>query len=617
MSRKKRLLFVGESSFLSTGFSGLYDSLLRALYATGKYEIAEFGSYGHANDPRRLTRPWKQYFATPETPEEAAEYGKPSNHPDDMGQLTNQFGAYKFDKVSLDFRQDFTILIRDNWMDTWALRSPYRHNHKILWMACIDSIPQKENWVRDYEMCNYVMGYSDFGIDTLARSSPRLGQPRSKLHRIPPRTPIDTDIFRPMDKVALKKEWLEVKSNIPVIMGNQIGHYKTEDRKIILSTMRNQARKLFPDTIDSFCKFKLKYKGNEAVDNAILWLHTSYPDNASSYDYPRHIARLSHGYHGVLMHYPDLWKFIYNTYICEQCGNIFAGHAILLHGKPIENRTGQPGAGRIYVPCPKCGRSSATCPTTAGGVSRDVLAQIYNCADLYVQLAIAEGDCLPIIESKCCGVPVLGLDYSAISEKVRIPTEYAHIDKENYTEHLGGMPVKVDRWYYEPETSQRRALPDIEDCATKMFELITNDELRLKMGEEARRGALLNHKISDVAARWEYILDNINAKPLEETWDAPVTLRMPNKPTPPKGINAEQFIAWCYTNILGDAVDNEGMKNWLDSLKRGNTPEQIYQYFINESLQRYEIGKAMKDSQEKFYGRVDEEKNTIGAIIVD
>ena len=92
MSRKKRLLFIGESSFLATGFSNLYDKLIQGLYANNKYEIAEFGSYGHSNDPRRLTRPWKQYFATPETPEEAAEYMKPSNHPGDLGMVTNQFG---------------------------------------------------------------------------------------------------------------------------------------------------------------------------------------------------------------------------------------------------------------------------------------------------------------------------------------------------------------------------------------------------------------------------------------------------------------------------------------------------------------------------------------------
>jgi len=128
---------------------------------------------------------------------------------------------------------------------------------------------------------------------------------------------------------------------------------------------------------------------------------------------------------------------------------------------------------------------------------------------------------------------------------------------------------------------------------------------------------VLNHNPADVIKRWEYVFDNINAKPLEETWDAPVVLRIPNKPSPPKGLNAEQFITWCYTAILGVQPDENGMKNWLNSLKQGNTPEKVYQYFIEESAYRYEIAKALKDSQDKFHGRNRDKKETVGAIIVD
>jgi hypothetical protein len=405
---------------------------------------------------------------------------------------------------------------------------------------------------------------------------------------------------------------------VPVIVGDQIMNDKIEDRRIILSTMRNQARKLFPDMIDSFAQFKIKYKGNPAVDRAILWLHTSYPDNASSYDYPRHIARVSHGYHGVLVHCPELYKYIYNTYMCEQCGHVFAGHAILLNGRPVENRTGQPGAGRIYVKCVKCNRPTATCPTTAGGVSRDVLAQIYSCADLYVQLSIAEGEGIPPIEAKSCGVPVLALDYSALSEKVRIPDDYDHIEAEGFTEHLGGMPVKVRDWYYEPETSQRRALPDTQDCADKMFEIITNDELRDKMSQEARDSVVENHNVADMVARWKFIFDNINPKPIDETWDSPVVLRMPNDSLPPANINDEQFVMWCYQNVLGDPIDPDGVKNWVASIRnKVNTPEAVYQYFMEESVKRYSVAKRLKDSQDKFHNKEVPANEAINAIIMD
>ena len=49
---KKRILFVGEASNLNTGFSTYYGELIPRLAATGKYEIAEFGSYVADGDPR-------------------------------------------------------------------------------------------------------------------------------------------------------------------------------------------------------------------------------------------------------------------------------------------------------------------------------------------------------------------------------------------------------------------------------------------------------------------------------------------------------------------------------------------------------------------------------------
>ena len=41
-----------EASFLSSGFANYTREILNRLYATNKYEIAEFASYSHVNDPR-------------------------------------------------------------------------------------------------------------------------------------------------------------------------------------------------------------------------------------------------------------------------------------------------------------------------------------------------------------------------------------------------------------------------------------------------------------------------------------------------------------------------------------------------------------------------------------
>lgn len=527
-----------------------------------------------------------------------------------------QFGANKFDEVVLDFQPDFLITLRDTWMDRWVARSPYRHLFKWFWLACVDSAPQQEDWIQVFESCDYVMGYTDFGINTLRHNSPRFANKGSRLHMKPLRTPIDTETFRPMNKEEMKREWLQIRSQVPIIMGNQVQD-RLEDRKIILSTMRNQARKLFPDLIDGFARMKIKYRGNPKADSAILWLHSSYPDNASSYDYPRHIRRISQGYHGVLLHYPDLWKYVLNTFVCDKCGHAFAAHAIHLHSKPVENRAGQAGGGRIYIQCQKCGQNTASCPTTAGGVSRDVLAQIYNCADLYVQASIAEGEGLPILEAKSCGIPVIASDWSAMSEKVRVPDEYEHIDKENYTEHLGGIPLKERAFYYEPETNQRRHLPDIEDMADKMFEVITNDEYREQLSKDARRSVIENHDAADMVNRWQFIFDNIEPHNRADTWDKPVTLVEPGGEQPPTGQGLEQFIVWCYTNILKDGVDPKGLQDWMKSVQEGkNTPDSVYKYFIEEAQQRYMTALRMKEAQDRFHGKEVKKDNAINALLV-
>jgi glycosyltransferase involved in cell wall biosynthesis len=419
------------------------------------------------------------------------------------------------------------------------------------------------------------------------------------------------------DKDELKREWLQARSNTPVIVGNQIFGDRIEDRGVILSTMRNQARKLFPDLIDAFAIMKNKYRGNSRIDKAILWLHTSYPDNAQSYNYPKHIERISNGYYGVENTCHDLRHFVYNTFMCKACNHIFVAPASHLANKPVETVQ---GGKVIHVKCAKCGRNTASCPNTHGGVSRDILAQIYNCADLYVQLSIAEGEGIPPIEAKACGVPVLALNYSALAEKVSIP-DYQYIDKKHYSVHLGGMPVDIDRFYYEPETSQKRALPDINDCAEKMYEILCNDELRTQMAEDARRCVMENYTETDMVDRWMFIFDNIDGADRANGWDADQDPIKPGMDPPPPGIGATEFIDWCYLYVLKRPIDEQGKEFWLSTIQRGqNTANDIYKFFIEQGTRDYEIARRLAEAQKSFRGEVSDEaaqeKDGVQAVII-
>jgi glycosyltransferase involved in cell wall biosynthesis len=199
----------------------------------------------------------------------------------------------------------------------------------------------------------------------------------------------------------------------------------SHDIPVIGTVMRNQSRKLYPDLIDAFSLMKQKYQGNTTIDKSVLIIHSTWPDNAYSYDYPRHIMRLQ-SYDWMDYFNKGIMNHILQTAMCHECGKKHATFAMHLYGKPVE-KIGDSAA--IMLPCPHCGKRAATPPTTGGGYNREELSLLYSLMDLYVQSSICEGDGMPIQEAKACGVPTLVTDYTAMREKGRIPN-YKHIKKE-------------------------------------------------------------------------------------------------------------------------------------------------------------------------------------------
>ena len=569
---KKRILFVGEASFLNTGFSNIYRELIPRLAATGKYEIAEFGSYARDDHPEVqgfIRGRWKFYGNQPMTPEEEQAFNQPD--PAQPSQNTNQFGRYKFEAVLSDFRPDIVIDIRDWWMVAFQERSPFRKYFQWLVMPTVDSIPQKEEWIQTYTGATYVMAYSDFGIDALRKSSPRLELRSSppdkpdfigidkapgKLHPVPLRPGVDLKTFRPRsaeEKAALRQKW-GLKPDIP----------------IILLVQRNQSRKRISEVLRSFALMKKAFPDDETVQKAILVMHTAWPDNQLSIDFPRAIARIQTGYHGVPVSRKGIIREVCSTFMCHnpQCGDVFIAPSINLRQNPV-------------IMCPKCGNQSARTPTTGAGVTREQLAEVYGMADIMVQMSIAEGCGMPVQEAKACGVPVLVTDYAAIAEKGAIP-EYEHINKATYTVHKGGEVMEVKYLYEEPETTCWRAMTSMEDCAQKMGDLLSDAERRERMSIEARECAEENYDWDKNWKEWDFILRHITPKDRDQTWDKDVSLIAIDQEQPDPNMSDEEFVVWCYTKLLGYGgehdIDEDGRRNWLQKLavelSRGTPKEQ-------------------------------------------
>jgi len=589
---KKRILFVGEASFLSTGFATYYRELLSRLHATGKYELAELGSYADDSHPgvqEFIDGRWKFYGGQPlpNDQENWQRFGVPT-HPRTKGQPTNQFGEWRFDEVCAEFQPDIVIDIRDWWMLEFQERSCFRDWFKWVVMPTVDAEPQQEEWMQTYENADMVLTYSDYGIDVLKSQSTR-----ARIFPTPMRPGVDLETFSP-DKDG-SRHFSSIKPDIPVIG----------------TVMRNQSRKLYPDLIDAFACMKTTYTDDAAVQKAVLMIHSCWPDNAHSYDYPRHIKRIAEDTGDRMPYaYKGIKSDVLQTFMCHNpdCGERFVGWAMSLWNQPIQNREigGKQIRNAVFLPCPHCGQTTGTPPTTGQGFTREELSKVYNTMDLYVQCSICEGDGMPIQEAKACGVPTLVTDYTAMSEKGRLPREYKHLQGEldNYTCHHGGETIDIRSFYYEPETSCKRAHPSIEDMARKMRDIIVDDERRQSMSVEARQCAETNYNWDELIKRWEFVLDKVKPKPRTHTWDSPIEVVEDVAARPiPGGLDDDGFIEWLYTEILKyDRVDTEGAKVWMEHLQRGVAREQLLQHFVKLGNQQQNVHSARQKVRAKVAG---------------
>lgn len=353
-NRKKRILFVSEAAYLNTGYAKYSKEVISRIYKTGKYEIAEFSIYGNPDDPRRKTIPWKNYSNLPTN-------GNEKEHEVYNSNQSNQFGAWRFDRVCLDFEPDIVFTIRDFWMDSFIYHSPFRRIFSWAWMPTVDASPQNQEWIDMFSNADYILTYSHWAKDLLN------SQGGNSINTIGVASPSAAECFQPMDKKKIRD-----------MFGIR------DDVNIVGTVMRNQRRKLFPALIESFSKY-LKQSNSK---NTFLYLHTSFPDAGWNL--------------GHLLHSNEVSSRVLMTYVCEQCQNIEA--SFFRDAKKV---------------CNKCGKFASSPSSVGNGVTDEILAKIYNLFDLYIQCANSEGFGLPQVEAAACGIPIACTNYSAMEDVVK------------------------------------------------------------------------------------------------------------------------------------------------------------------------------------------------------
>ena len=498
-----------EASYLFSGYSKYGREVLSRLHNTDKYEIAEFATYGSIDDTRGLSVPWLFYPNVPAQNDEAEKKIYNSN-------ALNQFGKWRFDRVLLDFKPDIVWDIRDFWMMGYEYNSPLRDYYNWSIMPTVDSAPQQPEWVHVYSTADDVFTYSDWAIDVL-------NQQGSKMLNIHSSAPpgVDHNTFTPVANKAKHKE--------------QCGLFGTA--KIIGTVMRNQKRKLFPDLFIAFRKYldKCRELGkDELAENTYFYMHTSYPD--VGYNIP------------AMLKEQGLGNKVLFTYFCKVTGKWFPSF--------------YQGA-NAYSPF--SGRVTAVLPNVVNGISEHALAQIMSLFDVYVQYAICEGFGMPQVEAASCGVPVMSVDYSAMSDVVR---------------KLKGYPIKVKKLFREMETDAYRANPDNDDLCEKLVSFLSKPEsLRLKKGFDARKAVLQHYTWDKTAKIWEKHFDSVKLTGLQGKWNSPARIVNENYQPNMQATN-EDFVNDVFDGFLSgrysDYVKMEATKNINDGARFENKKWRPY-----------------------------------------
>jgi glycosyltransferase involved in cell wall biosynthesis len=394
-------------------------------------------------------------------------------------------------------------------------------------MPTCDGEPQKLEWVEDYLRHDRILTYSLWAKNLLEN------QTNGKLKVFDVASPgVDTDVFKPLNVEEVRKA-LNIKEDV-IIFGK---------------VARNQPRKLYPELFKAFADYLLICKKNSRDDIAAksyLYCHTSYPDVGWDLAEEIHKHKISN-------------KVLF-TYLCKNCKTAFPSFY----------------SGNVQH-CKNCQNMTATMPNTESGLSRENLAIIYNLFDVFIQLSICEGWGMPINEAKACGVPVLCVDYSAMTEQCY---------------NGGGLPIKVQRFYQESiqQTNQLRALPNLNDLSEKMYLLATDKTLKSRLSMESRQCTEKYYNWGLISKIWESAIDSLECFKDEESWIAPPKIINPGNLTMPANLNNQQFVEWCYVNIIQEPIGNhlQQISKLVTSLNLGyqiiETPGGLQQVPVNRDI---------------------------------
>lgn len=327
---------------------------------------------------------------------------------------------------------------------------------------------------------------------------------------------------------------------------------------------RNQLRKTPLQIMEGYVEFK---RQNPEAKNTFLLFHTFFPEkNPSGWDIPRGCEEL-----GI-----DKQELL-TTYLCKSCREISIA--------PYQGED---------VDCKFCNAQKSQVGCSVGfGCSEDQLRQVYGISDAYVHGANASGLEIPIIEALYCELVVATMDYAGTSTFTDQP--FVH---------------SLDFSWTRQENSQFKRACVYSSAIAKYFTKIYKMSLpdRQKLGKRGREWALSTFSPSIVGKQWEDLFDSLPEH--NYNFDFKEELKNPDFPNP-NIENEQEWITSLYNNILKCSPDADGLKNWTEGLKHGQSRQQIYEFFIGLAKKQNSEAGQDKVNLEDLFDKEDKRKRVL------
>ena len=457
IKRKKRVLFSTEFSNSSTGYGVYGQNLLSRLHSLGKYEIAEFASFVSCNDIRDGNIKHHLYCNEPSPNDEAAKQQYATND-------ANKTGAYRFDKVLLDFRPDIVCEFRDTTMFEYEMMTPLRKFFYWLTSPSLDSAPQLSEWVSTLMNADQVLNYTDYAGEVLRKEGGGKINIAGTAY-----TGANFDIFKPISQKDVLRQSLGLNPNAFIVSMNG----------------RNQIRKMFIELIKAFRLYldKIQTIDPNLYNNSFLYLHTTLPD-LKPWSISKALVQFGLTNHTLV------------TYNCTKCNKFFPN-------KYQETITS----------CRFCG-GQALLPRVGYNISPDALNQVYNVSDIYVQYANRGAAEFPLIEAAAAGCNIMAVDYAGTGDVCRrlggIPIKVLSLNREINVDADAAVPCnnhlsdELVNFARRPRQINLRNGYKLSEIARKKFSWDKNAEIWEK--------AIDNANLTGMQGKWH---QNINYQPAQ------------------------------------------------------------------------------------------------------